>query len=492
MSEDDLLLIPEFRCTPGVSSAPPPPPGYAQLNAAAEWSPPDGVTCGGPPALDIAMPTAYGDGTAAGPAEAVDAEFASPRPAAWINAVTAAPAAALRLIDGTFPPVVTTTRPDSPMGFPTLVSPAFANTSSGSFALESPLGFDCEIVGRAETIKSLPVSPSLSVRSFGGLWPADPRLTAPAVSPGPFYGAQISSPLAARGGPAELGAFYLAPSEPPFSLGSCSVAPDATRHASPDYFVRPPGSPAGLRADTALLGEIGPYYFGQSMSAPTSPLFCGSPNAVPDDTSVPGSPVTTCGTPRESLLLRETFSSAGLPRSPTLQPCPGPERDPATSGKKTPVPAKSAKKTPGPKALASEGRKPHPCRIPGCQKGFKRPEHLKRHTRTVHWGERPFDCPKCRKPFSRLDNMLTHAKLHEAKARKDEAASASSPLGAAKGEQAAAPNVRHFAPPAAGPGLQPSQFFALGVPFSAPPPEADTAMLQATLAHLAFRDSDAF
>ncbi|GAA5856311.1 hypothetical protein JCM9279_006418 [Rhodotorula babjevae] len=54
------------------------------------------------------------------------------------------------------------------------------------------------------------------------------------------------------------------------------------------------------------------------------------------------------------------------------------------------------------------------CKVPGCGKCFKRGEHLKRHVRSIHTNERPFQCqwPTCKRLFSRHDNLNQHLRIH--------------------------------------------------------------------------------
>ncbi|SCU84732.1 LAFA_0D11672g1_1 [Lachancea sp. 'fantastica'] len=68
----------------------------------------------------------------------------------------------------------------------------------------------------------------------------------------------------------------------------------------------------------------------------------------------------------------------------------------------------------------TRGRKPSPildsskhfaCEF--CDRRFKRQEHLKRHVRSLHMGEKPFGCQICGKKFSRSDNLNQHVKTHQ-------------------------------------------------------------------------------
>ena len=55
------------------------------------------------------------------------------------------------------------------------------------------------------------------------------------------------------------------------------------------------------------------------------------------------------------------------------------------------------------------------CDVLGCEKRFRRSEHLKRHARSLHTLEKPYVCnqPGCQKKFSRSDNLNQHLRVHK-------------------------------------------------------------------------------
>ncbi|GAA5830420.1 hypothetical protein JCM3766R1_002710 [Sporobolomyces carnicolor] len=64
-------------------------------------------------------------------------------------------------------------------------------------------------------------------------------------------------------------------------------------------------------------------------------------------------------------------------------------------------------------------KKVHTCPAVNCGAAFKRSEHLKRHYKSVHRGEKPFPCKieNCGKSFSRKDNLQQHqAMVHGVRA----------------------------------------------------------------------------
>ncbi|TKA58470.1 hypothetical protein B0A53_00209 [Rhodotorula sp. CCFEE 5036] len=66
------------------------------------------------------------------------------------------------------------------------------------------------------------------------------------------------------------------------------------------------------------------------------------------------------------------------------------------------------------------------CKAPNCERVFKRSEHLKRHVRSIHTYEKPFQCqwPTCKKFFARHDNLKQHLRIHRHPTQTDEEFSA--------------------------------------------------------------------
>ena len=68
-----------------------------------------------------------------------------------------------------------------------------------------------------------------------------------------------------------------------------------------------------------------------------------------------------------------------------------------------------------PPVIPSDPAKVFICQVLGCEKRFRRSEHLKRHARSLHTLEKPYVChlPGCSKKFSRSDNLNQHLRVHK-------------------------------------------------------------------------------
>ena len=74
--------------------------------------------------------------------------------------------------------------------------------------------------------------------------------------------------------------------------------------------------------------------------------------------------------------------------------------------------------------LPSDPEKMFICDVLGCEKRFRRSEHLKRHQRSLHTLEKPYVCnqPDCNKKFSRSDNLNQHLRVHKRNSTEGEGA----------------------------------------------------------------------
>ena len=87
-------------------------------------------------------------------------------------------------------------------------------------------------------------------------------------------------------------------------------------------------------------------------------------------------------------------------------------RSPAKSRPKKRKASSAAKVLP---VVPSDPEKIFVCDVLGCEKRFRRSEHLKRHARSLHTLEKPYICnqPGCQKKFSRSDNLNQHLRVHK-------------------------------------------------------------------------------
>ncbi|TFK42156.1 hypothetical protein BDQ12DRAFT_677722 [Crucibulum laeve] len=124
------------------------------------------------------------------------------------------------------------------------------------------------------------------------------------------------------------------------------------------------------------------------------------------------------GTPQvespASITFLDTSSNVGsqpdrhVPRSRAKLPTPVPNLTKKSRGRRVPTKEAGTDKP-------QEETRLYVCTVEGCGKCFNRGEHLKRHIRSIHTYEKPFQCTHllCDKHFNRHDNLLQHLKVHK-------------------------------------------------------------------------------
>ncbi|GAA5842925.1 hypothetical protein JCM9279_004030 [Rhodotorula babjevae] len=166
-----------------------------------------------------------------------------------------------------------------------------------------------------------------------------------------------------------------------------SAAESAPASASPADLALPLPPPFGAAASAASPSST-------LSSAPSLEL-----NAAPS-TSTAAEPTAPSSAPAPTSLSPSLASAA-----PAAPSAPG-------------APPKKGKGSKG--GLSKAQASVHACPAEHCTAAFKRSEHLRRHYKSVHRGEKPFPCTVagCGKTFSRKDNLQQHqAMVHLVRAR---------------------------------------------------------------------------
>lgn len=226
------------------------------------------------------------------------------------------------------------------------------------------------------------------------------------------------------------------------SLPGNLPTPECTPYVSQQIFdgvSAPPGCPRRLEADPYLPGsmEILPQTVvpSQTITEPMTPRpglgrSLRSPLKA-EDSSIPmeslmeyealmtptpdQSPVSTGNACMSALRWHERMAEAG--RTPSGRP-----RSSRTAKRGSAAIIKTLdERIP----LIVESKEQHQCTHADCnkpgkkKKNFGRREHLKRHEKSVHSGERPFCCEHCKATFSRSDNFHNHEDTHARPDRKN-------------------------------------------------------------------------
>ncbi|GAA6059668.1 hypothetical protein JCM10212_000055 [Sporobolomyces blumeae] len=206
------------------------------------------------------------------------------------------------------------------------------------------------------------------------------------------------------------GAGPVQPSEQ-MQVGSSRTANGNQRSASEDN----EGSPVVATAE-----EVEPPYDGfllaghQTVAETTSSN--EMPARLPPDESKPGHPYPKTGT------IHSNSGPNYLPDVALVKNPPIPfEKNTVIRGRRTHDASSLQRELQAGAEPSATGKakKVHTCPAENCGAAFKRSEHLKRHYKSVHRGEKPFPCnvQKCGKSFSRKDNLQQHqAMVHGVRA----------------------------------------------------------------------------
>ncbi|BGP51929.1 CRISPR system Cascade subunit CasD [Rhodotorula kratochvilovae] len=182
--------------------------------------------------------------------------------------------------------------------------------------------------------------------------------------------------------------------------GRKAVATLASGRLVPLESVPPSALPPALPPSETLPGHPYPLKEGLKLHSNAGRGY------LPQDAMVAHPPVPF--QPHTVLRGRRTQAAAPLPAA--ASPSGGEEGSASPDVVAAPLPAgkKGGKGSKG--GLSKASASVHKCPAENCKAAFKRSEHLRRHYKSVHRGEKPFPCTVagCGKTFSRKDNLQQH------------------------------------------------------------------------------------